>query len=256
MRRMFLISVAVSGALIAGDGAAIEADAVVLALAFNEGKGEVALDGSANGNDGGLTNEASWGDGVIGPCVKLANLAHVAVPASPSLSLANTDLSMAIWFNFSEAPGWVALLSHDVEEALDRMKWSWTYTSGKFRFHVDNTGGNLGWADSDFFEDPELDRWYHLAVVKAGHIYTYYLDGLPFGEDEMDEPIPDGMEPPLTIGSIKELWVFQGLIDEVLIMRKSLTQADVRRHMNEGVQSVLPVRALGLAATTWGDLRQ
>lgn len=235
--------------------ARINADAIVLALSFDEGEGEEAVDLSSIGNDAILVQGAKWGDGKFGPCVRLKKTAHATVANHPSLDLHDTDFSLAIWMNFSAEPGWYNLMAHSEGPGGGDKKWFWMFSGGKFKFHIFNPGGELAWIDSEFFGFPELDRWYHLAFVKQGDQYTFYLDGDPFGESVKDLPVPKEINHNLTIGWSQEDRYFQGLLDEVLIVKQALTRNDVQTHLLGGVRGILAVEPGEKFTTRWGSLK-
>ena len=129
------------------------------------------------------------------------------------------------------------------------------FSGGKFKFHIFNPGGKLAWIDSEFFGFPELDRWYHLAFVKQGDQYTFYLDGKPFGESVKDLPVPKEINHNLTIGWSQEDRYFQGLLDEVLIVKQALTQHDVQSHLSGGIQGILAVEPGEKLTTKWVSMK-
>lgn len=235
--------------------AGINADDIVLALQFDEGEGENAVDLSSNGNSASLVQGAKWGAGKLGTCLRLKNTAHAAVANHPSLDLHETDFSLAIWMNFSSEPGWYNLMAHSEGPGGGDKKWFWMFSGGKFKFHIFNPGGELAWIDSEFFGFPELDRWYHLALVKRQEQYTFFLDGEPFGESVKDLPVPTEINHDLTIGWSQEDRYFQGLLDEVLIVKQAMTRDDVQRHLLGGVRGILAVEPGEKITTRWGDLR-
>ena len=235
--------------------AAIKAEDIVLALPFDEGEAVAAVDLSSNGNNAILVQGAKWGDGQIGACVRLKNTAHAAVANHPSLDLHDTDFSLAIWMNFSSEPGWYNLMAHSEGPGGGDKKWFWMFSGGKFKFHIFNPGGELAWIDSEFFGFPDLDRWYHLAFVKQRKQYTFFLDGEPFGESVKDLPVPKEINNDLTIGWSQEDRYFQGLLDEVLIVKQALTRDDVQRHLLGGVRGILAVKPDEKLTSRWGSLK-
>jgi len=235
--------------------AALNLESVVLALSFDEGEGVVAHDGTENMNDGTLVMEADWRDGKIGSSVRLKDQAHVEIQPSESLNLGGTDFSMALWMSFSDKTGWTTLMTHNDGANLGAKKWAWWHQGGRFRFHTDNADGDPAWANGDFLDDPVIDQWYHLAVVKLGNVYSHYLDGEPFGVDQMFDKIPNDIPLPMTIGNTAERYFFQGRMDEVIITKEALSQAQVRDHMAAGNQAALAVQPEGHVAVAWGGLK-
>ncbi len=233
---------------------AIERDAIILALPFDEGKGREAKDVSMHGNHSVLSDTAKWAQGKIGMCARLKD-AYVEVANHPSLSLHNTDFTMAIWIKFTEEAGWYDLMAHSEGGGGDDKQWIWLLSGGKFKFHLHNRGVDITWIDSDFFGFPELDRWYHLALLKQGNQYTHYLDGELFGEEMDDTRIPDEINHPLTIGTGPGEFFIQGFVDEAFITRQPLTQNDIRNHFAGGIQGILSVEPSEKLATKWGYLK-
>lgn len=237
-----------------GSEAEINPEAIVLALPFDEGAGNEAKDASPSGNNLLLVEEAKWDEGNIGKCVRLKKTAHLETEM-PNLELHNTDLTLAMWVNFSAEPGWVALMSHDIGAGLNHEKWAWWLQSGTFVFHINDGLEKREWVRSDFFGAPELNRWYHLAFVKQKDLHTHYVDGEPFGGDEKNAPVPEVIEGPFSIGATGDRYYFQGLMDEALIVKQALTPNDIQRHLAGGVARILAVEPGGKLATQWSRLK-
>ena len=234
--------------------AAINPEAIVLSLSFDEGDGEEAKDVSPLGNDVFFVEGPKWDEGKFGKCVRLKKTAHLETEM-PNLDLHNTDLTMAMWVNFAADPGWVALMSHDEGAQIGAKKWAWWYSAGAFVFYIDDADEKREWVRSDFFGIPELNRWYHVAFVKQKDIHTHYVDGEPFGEEEKKAPVPEAIIGPLSIGATGIRYFFQGLLDEALIVKQALSQNDIQKHLDGGVAGILAVEPSGKLATRWGSLK-
>ena len=235
--------------------AIIKLDSLVVALTFNEGKGDTAEDLSPHGNDGLLVMGAKWGDGKFGKCLRVKEPNHVEVANDESFWLHDTDFTLAITINFSQEPATAGLIAHDNGLGAESLKAVWELLGGVFKFHINNGGNKVAWAQSDFLGTPELNRWYSVVLVKKGNTYTHYLDGELFGVDEKDEPIPLGIDNPLTIGMAEHTFYFPGLIDEVVVGHTPWVQQDVQRYFEGGIQGVLAVRPGGKLVSTWGGLK-
>ena len=233
----------------------IKLESLVVALTFDEGKGDTAEDLSPHGNDGVLVMGAKWGDGKFGNCLRVKEPAHVEVANDESFWLHEKDFTLAITINFSKEPGTTGLIAHDNGLGAEAFKAVWELLGGVFKFHINNGGNNVAWAQSDFLGIPEIDRWYSVVLVKKGITYTHYLDGELFGVDEKDEPLPQGIENPLTIGMAEHTFYFPGLIDEVVVGHTPWVQQDVQRYFERGIQGVLAVEPSDKLTTTWGGLK-
>jgi hypothetical protein len=235
--------------------AIIKLDSLVVALPFDEGAGNKAKDLSPHGNDGLLVEGAKWGDGKFGKCLRVKEPNHVEVANNESFWLHDKDFTLAITINFSQEPGTTGLIAHDNGLGAESFKAVWELLGGVFKFHINNGANNVAWAQSDFFGTPELNRWYSVVLVKKGKTYTHYLDGELFGVDEKDEPIPVGIDNPLTIGMAEHTFYFPGFIDEVVVAHTPWAQQDAQRYFAGGIQGVLAVRPGGKLAGTWGGLK-
>ena len=235
--------------------AIIKLESLVVALPFDEGAGDTAKDLSPHGNDGLLVEGAKWGEGKFGACLRVKKPAHVEVENDESFHLHETDFTLAIWINFTEEPGTVGLIAHDNGLGAEALKAVWELLAGKFVFHINNGANKVAWAQSDFFGDPELGRWYSVVLVKKGKTYTHYLDGELFGKSEKNDSIPQGIDNPLTIGLAEHTFYFGGLIDEVVVSHTAWTQKDAQRYFTGGIQGILAVQPSGKLASTWGGLK-
>ncbi len=235
--------------------AIIKLDSLVVALPFDEGAGDTAKDLSPQGNDGLLIEGAKWGDGKFGKCLRVKKPNHVEVENNESFQLHDKDFTLAITINFSQDPATAGLIGHDNGLGAESLKAVWELLGGVFVFHINNGANKVAWVRSDFLGLPELNRWYSVVLVKMGKTYTHYLDGELFGEAEEDEPIPEGIENPLTIGMTEHTFYFGGLIDEVVVSHTPWAQQDAQRYFAGGIQGVLAVQPGGKLANMWGSLK-
>ena len=165
---------AASLVLCARANAGIDLDAILLAMPFDEGGGEEAMDISGNENHGKLRAARGgdpfddWGQGKFGSAVVINGAAHVSIANNPTLDLHESDFSLATWFLFTDPPTWAFLILHDNARGADSTGWFWYYAGERFVFHVITAGAKTEWKRSDFLEDPVLDRWYQVAVVRTG----------------------------------------------------------------------------------------
>ena len=243
--------------------AAIHPEALILALPLDEGDGDVAFDVSGRGNDGKLRMGRGgepfdeWGPGKFGSAVKFEGPSHVEVPNNDAFDLSKTDFTLALWFLFTREPATTFLLNHYSHRGGEKTGWRLYHSGGRFVFQVITAGEKAGWTRSDFFEEPELKRWYHIAMTRVGELYSFYLDGETFREVNQEAPIAEAalFEDPIAIGARVEPFWQGGLCDSVVISREAWTQDDVRRHVNGGIAGVLAVEPAGKLASTWAGIK-
>lgn len=245
-----------------GDSPALEVDKdVVLAITFDEGKGDVAKDLSPHGNDGTLQQKAKREKGKFGQAIRLDGTNQVEVENDDSLSLHKSDFTIGVWLYFEEDPpkgnrgsAGFTLLGHD-EGGGSTNKWIWWYSGNGIDFHINTAGGaGVAWVDSEPW-DPKLKQWYQMVLTKEGRKYTYYLDGKPFGRVDDNVPIPEEINHALNIGWSEGPFFFNGMLDEVLIVKRALSEDEVETHFDGGLKGFLAVQPHGKISTTWGNLK-
>ena len=261
MRRIAIFMLT-TGLTCAVADAAIQLDTVVLALPFNEGGGHDALDVSGKENHGKLRAQRGagefedWKPGQFGTAIRFMETNNVEVENSPTLDISGPEFTLALFFALTEPPAWSTLVEHNNARGAETTGWNLAYAGERFVFHVNSAAEKTAWTRSSLLEDPELDRFYHVALVKSGVQYTYYLDGEEYGVIETDEPVPpaDAIGDTMKFGSFQKPF-FAGMIDEVVLSTQAWAIGDVRTHRDAGIQGVLDVRPRGKLTTSWADVK-
>ncbi|HVR11785.1 MAG TPA: LamG domain-containing protein, partial [Thermoanaerobaculia bacterium] len=155
---------------------------------------------------------------------------YVAAQNSPAWHFGGNDFSLDLWANFAAAPGGsvgepAAILIANDEGPFNRNKWFFAVGGGLLYFHIN--GPQLG---PQFFPlvpfSPVVGHWYHLAVVRAGSLYTIYIDGVASGTATNPSVIPDP-NAPLTMAEGESIGFMNGLLDEVAIYSRALQPEEV-----------------------------
>jgi len=198
---------------------------------FDEGAGTTAYDASGKGNNGTLVNGPKWTNGKFGQALSFDGVDdYVEVPNSPSLNptVAITIMAWIKPFALASAQGIV-----DKGDG----------TTG-YRFIVSDTNPNRlklisrylfanGIESSDVLVN---NTWQHIAGVISGTSAYIYYNGILVGS---------GTVPSLQTTSInliigKKAYVgsvvipFKGLIDEVRIYNRALSEEEIRYLYNRG----------------------
>jgi len=215
---------------------------------FDEGEGTVAGDSSANANHGKVVNPR-WADGVRGRCLSFVpdgKLRYVHAPHSDGLG----DLSrftISAWVKLLISPPRnqktaYSVVNNGVQKPSPHI-WYGIFTYNVLAMEVASedagrqtfvsTGRRIAW---------EKDRWYHLAVTLRSDTETglsravFYRDGVTIGEAEHEGVFRIGPGP-LRIGGYSGddprhvRHFFPGLIDEVRIYNRALSQEQVQALM-------------------------
>ena len=105
----------------------------------------------------------------------------------------------------------------------------------------------------------ELKTWYHYVLVADGKDGKVYVDGEFIGSHPENFTFPKFKEAAIYIGAGENPdrhKLEDGIIDEVVIYSKALTESEVKASMELGVEGVLAVEAADKLTTTWGHLKK
>jgi len=126
--------------------------------------------------------------------------------------------------------------------------------AGTLYFHSKNPGGPLEVSSSSILDE---GQWYHVAVTFDTSGAKLYIDGSLDGTADGDYSIPNDLSPLYTtigawISNDNGPWsYFNGIIDEVRIYNRVLSEAEVRHNSAKGC-AVAPSDKLSF---TWGEIK-
>ncbi len=242
--------------------AQVEADpSLVLYFDFEGGKGDIVEDLSDYGNDGTIQGEARWVEGKLGGGLEIDLSSVVIVPDCDEFKITD-ELTLACWAKCSAfAPeAWQG-------NSLDFLVCRWNWAQGDNRCYEmflrshspsitvssDGTDGGASRADA---ETPfELDQWYNMVGVFDGSKLRIYVDGEEKGSADHAGNVFAGEGPMVigdnNLGSAPDFH-FVGVIDEVAVYNRALSQSEIRQKMTSGHTAV---ESEGKLATTWGEIR-
>ena len=220
-----------------GGGAAIPEDTMTRGLvgywSFDEGGGTVARDASGNNNHGTLTNGPKWTQGKNGTALQFDGK-NDYVDCGNDASLDITDeITIETWVK-PETDSVSYIVSKEILEGgttwygyrLDQ------YTGNTVRAHI--------WTDGDQGRNLSgaifLNFWNHIVVTysKNEEITKLYVNGILKDDDYTTGNIKIASSINFNIGRSNLSYPFDGLIDEVRIYNRALTEAEVKYHYNRG----------------------
>ncbi|HEY0781279.1 MAG TPA: LamG domain-containing protein, partial [Thermoanaerobaculia bacterium] len=196
---------------------------------LDETAGNIAADRFGN-------HPAAWANapvpspGEVRGAYRFNGTSYVAAQNSPAWHFGGSDFSIELWASFASAPAGsvgepAAILIANDEGPFNRNKWFFAVGGGMLYFHIN--GPQLG---PQFFPlvsfSPVVGQWYHLALVRAGSLYTIYIDGVASGTATNPSVIADP-DAPLTLAEGEGIGFLNGLLDEVAIYGRALQPEEV-----------------------------
>ena len=228
--------------------------------AFEEGSGDKVMD-SVGENHGTVNGTAKWVPGVKGGGLEFDGTTNfVDCGADESLNITET-LTTAAWIKVDIFGDWAGIVTKGTETSPYAMQM-WSDAALRFSPNWGNPPGGVG-GGSSFNTDTKMPRatWVHEAITYDGEKALFYIDGVP------DALVVDRK---MTLGTNAEPLIlgcdfpggdeyFDGVMDEVYIYSRALSQEEINKLMAEGVevgggQAIFdPSRSL---ITTWGMIRE
>jgi hypothetical protein len=222
---------------------------------LDEGSGNTVYDSSASGNDGTFEGDPQWVAGYYGGALEFDGTDdNIDCGNDDSLNITD-EITLSAWINMAQRP--------DVDNWYT-ITWKEDAYS-MYLYGADNTVTTLGadfWLDTgraDIWNGPDIDippnDWTHIAVTFNGTDFEFYVNG----EHDYTQNEPATIE----ISAINFLFTengsnFEGLIDDVRIYNRALTQAEILVAMegSEGYPYALgPKPADGaMLSDTWANL--
>src|SRR4030042_1681906 len=222
---------------------------------FDDGSGTTVTDFSGYGNNGTLRGDPQWVTGKLGKALEFDGVDDfVEVPHAEILT-ADNEVTVMAWISterYDEPNGeaWQGILS----KSNDPRSYSF-YTEASGTLHFSAAGyGPLS------TPDVPLNEWVHVCGMVIGGQVAFYINGETAGLSGSGVILPGAADTAtFVIGRTSEgaTRSFLGMIDDVRIYRRALTQAEVQSAMaGEGVpQAFGPSPANGaMHPDTWVSL--
>jgi hypothetical protein len=218
---------------------------LVLYLSFDDVTAGQAKDLSPYGNHGTVGGNAAVTQGQFGDALLFdATDDQVVVPPNPTLDIIK-EITMMIWAR----PGanltadWRTLMGKAPTSVLGQNTFSYdirTDNTGILRFSLNLDGT---WR-SILGPTATQDTWYHVAGTYDGAQMVFYINGESVGTLPITGAIRVTTDPVcvgnlVTAAGVAQNEYWSGVLDEVRLWNRALTQAEVKTNMGQGQQGVL-----------------
>jgi len=236
----------------------INDEALVAYWSFDEGQGKIIHDSSQNKLDGELKGDTKWVDGKYGKAIELHSGKDYFV-AGNNQAFGLAEVSMTLWmypYVIGASKGGASMIASDViwQSSLD------------YGFHWWTAGG-VGW----YLWIPSIkgveisvttpNKWYFVAGTYDGTTGTLYVndqkksDAFPAHTAQGSRPFYTGGETCAPAGWGCSGGWYEGIIDEITLFNRSLTEDEVKEIMNGALAGTKAIVTSGKLTATWGELK-
>ncbi len=252
-----LAAVLIIGSALSTDAAQVQDDGLILYFSFDEAKGGTLVDETGGGNDGEIVDGAK----IVKDEVVYGNGSMLFAKGADSVTVDSfkeledyTDNSFLFWLNFTDpnSGGWDQIIAKKAPGS-DRSPGIWTCNRVPLHIHYRFNPGNAGShcvgpdGEGDTFDE---NKWYHIAGIKEGTDFLFYIDGKLVDEQTVPKDHAQGAEK-LYIGKTNYN-AAKFYIDDLYVYDRALDADEVTDVMDG---NLLPVEPQDKLSTTWGQLK-
>jgi uncharacterized protein DUF4082/concanavalin A-like lectin/glucanase superfamily protein/galactose oxidase-like protein/Big-like domain-containing protein/purple acid phosphatase-like protein len=201
----------------------------VASYGFEEAGGNVVSD-QYGGNDGTLTGADRVNNGRFGRALSFESDDDiVSVPDDSSLHLLQ-GMTIEAWVKPTATTFWRSIIFKEADEGLSYGLYG-NNEDDVPHVHI-GSGGETGVSGPTALAP---GQWTHLAATYDGNILKLFVNGTQVGSKAVPGVLPNGAGP-LTIGA-NSVWGehFRGLIDEVRVYNRPLSQSEIATDRNAPV---------------------
>ncbi len=248
MYRYFLLLAILTGFLVMSFSASaldIKDKELLLYFSFDKEDDKVVEDLSQHGNDGSITGSVDFDEGKLGKALKLNESGEVRAPYIP---INEKSFTVTMWVKPALAGGEQQCVFTQKQQNATNLSLHYRiYTSGQVRMGF---YGN----DLDAHGGVQANDWAHICFWCDADSKTrrIYINGESKAEDK-NKSLFLGTSGDTIIGSWDGSQRFNGLIDEVTVWDRALSEADIKESMLGIGASVDPS---GKLAVTWARVKK
>ena len=247
---------------------------------FDEADGDAIVDASGHHADGKINNFTADGvtrePGKFGGALKFpavdGKLNNVTIP-NPQNYNAFDEFTISLYVKAKTTGANQRMFSNESFPGGDGSRnivWELNGGAGDTGRIVFGADGCCKWADAQAPRDTLTDDvWHHVVGLWKQPSLLVYTDGRKGQDKCFDGDSPNGDDPCNALPDLKaagdpfiiatrpnDTGNFNGLIDEVALLDRALSEDEIRTIMDDGLEAgALAVSPQGKATTTWGAIK-
>ena len=228
-------------------------ESMILYLSFDALDKDEAIDHSKYKNNGELVGDAQLAAGKFGKALKLNGSTDWVVVPHDDILTVNREVTVMAWINTERHTGpnnqrWQGI----VAKGNNPRSYSFYTESPSECMHL-SVGGSGSVCNGKI----ALNEWQHVAAQVDNGTHRYWINGESVGEFAGKNPPPGNADSSdVLVGKTHEgNREFLGLIDEVRIWNRALSDDEIADQMDKGHFELFPVDPRQKLATTWGTIK-
>ena len=190
--------------------------------------GDDNTDDVIDGNSGAFVGNTSYSTGEVGQAFSFDGSNYVEVPDAANLDFApNAAITIDMWVYRTGSAGAMHFIGKRVACSSINYQMGINTFSGEGLFFGNGLDDEVATG-----QDLPLNTWTHLAGTFDGSTYRFYINGTLAGTAAGTLGSPNSA--PLRIGTSGDCQKFVGLIDEVELFNRALSQAEIQSIVDAG----------------------
>ena len=232
-------------------------EGLVLYLTFDKDTidGEEVKDVSENGNSGTILGGPKVVDGHEGKALDFNGSSDsVVIETSDSLAKTESAITMEAWI-FPRSFGADREIISKWDNVMNGIIHFEGKSAGNMRFCMRKDDDSMV-VNFNTVATLPVDTWSHVAETYDGKAAKVYFDGEEVFSQGGTGDMRENPDVKWWIGSMyAQDRYFDGLIDEVRIWSRALSEKEIKENMNKGKSDLLAVNKEGKLTNTWGQIK-